>query len=309
MKTTAIVWNPSKIDRDKLATALEDHAVGHLTWHETTKNDPGQGAASEALASNPQIILVAGGDGTVRAVIERLAREENPPALGILPLGTGNLLARNLDIPIGDLKAATARAISAASPRPLDVGWINFSTPEGSHRMAFAVIAGIGIDAQMIVETNDELKAKTGWLAYIESLGRAFKSTDLIEVDLTIDDMPTQRVKAHTFLLGNCGTLQGGLTLLPDADPCDGQLDLLVSSSTGGKQWFGTAKTMLWDNGVKRLFGSTEPARDSASTIHRTFTSIGMVLSEPRHLQIDGEDVGRIVRLEARVQEHGMSIL
>ena len=309
MASIAVIWNPSKTEREELAAVLENEAAHDVSWHETTEDDPGQGAAGAALATSPQLILAAGGDGTVRAVIERLAQEKNPPALGILPLGTGNLLARNLDFPIGDLDAAADRALSDAPPKPLDVGWIDYATPDTSHRMAFAVIAVIGIDAQMIVETNDKLKAKTGWLAYIESLGRALKTTDLIDVDLTIDDMPTQHIKAHTFLLGNCGTLQGGLTLLPDADPSDGQLDLLVSSSTGASQWLGTAKTMLWDNGFKRLLGSNEPATDSASTIHRTFTNLSLVLPEPRHLQIDGEDIGQVTRLRASIQKHGVLVL
>src|SRR5699024_8941269 len=110
----------------------------------------------------------AGGDGTVRAVAEHLADSEADADLGIVPLGTGNLLARNLGVPIDDIDAAVERAVAGESRR-IDIGWAEAD----EWRYAFAVMAGFGIDAHMITETDDDLKDRAGWVAYVESLGRA----------------------------------------------------------------------------------------------------------------------------------------
>ena len=96
-----IVWNPSKTSKEELESGLTDAAASagaepRVTWWETTPDDAGQGAAASALADGADVIVAAGGDGTVRAVAEHLAHEEADAELGIVPLGTGNLLARNL---------------------------------------------------------------------------------------------------------------------------------------------------------------------------------------------------------------------
>ena len=99
-----IVWNPSKTTREDLEAALHDArrrgAGMTVSWFETSEDDPGGDAAQRALDAGADVILAAGGDGTVRAVAEHLADTKAPAELGIIPLGTGNLLARNLDIPL-----------------------------------------------------------------------------------------------------------------------------------------------------------------------------------------------------------------
>ena len=131
--------------------------------------------------------VVRGGDGTVRAVAEYLAETKAAAELGIVPLGTGNLLARNLGIAHNDLSAAFERAI-AGEPQRIDLGWAAVELDGRVERHAFAVMAGFGIDAHMITETNDDLKEKAGWLAYVESLGRAVSASENIELALTIED-------------------------------------------------------------------------------------------------------------------------
>ncbi|RAD76240.1 diacylglycerol kinase, partial [Burkholderia multivorans] len=100
--------------------------------------------------------------------------------LGIVPLGTGNLLARNLEVPLNDLEAAMGRAITG-TPQSIDMGWVEITLPDGNEHQPFVVMAGFGIDAHMITETNDDLKDKAGWLAYVESLGRAVSASDVME--------------------------------------------------------------------------------------------------------------------------------
>lgn len=122
---TAVILNPTKTDRESLEPVLVEAlgADASIAWFETSVDDAGQGAAAEALAAGIDLLLVAGGDGTVRAVIEHVADAKADVELGILPMGTGNLLARNLDIPTNDLPGAARRAATAGEDRAVDVGW------------------------------------------------------------------------------------------------------------------------------------------------------------------------------------------
>ena len=173
-----IVWNPSKTSRYELENALEKAfervltgtAEVRVSWHETGEDDPGLGAARGAVEAGADVVLAAGGDGTVRAVAEHLAESGARAELGIIPLGTGNLLARNLGVPLKDLTAAFERALTGEAI-PLDIGWARLAVDgeTDGKRYAFAVMAGFGIDAHMITETDDDLKDRAGWLAYVES--------------------------------------------------------------------------------------------------------------------------------------------
>lgn len=301
----AIVWNPSKVSREDLEAALPKEAADTpLTWHETSVEDPGVGAADEALATGANVVVAVGGDGTVRAVAERLARSDTAAELVIVPQGTGNLLARNLGIAVNDTAGALARAFEGES-RAIDLGWIEADV-DGEHlRQAFVVMAGFGIDAHMIVETDEDLKSKVGWLAYVESLGRALDASSVVEFDLAVDGGEPERTAGHTFMVGNIGTLQGGFTLLPDADPSDGELDLLLLSAEGLGQWLDTLRSYVWDNGIRRLLGKKkkeEPAQNADTTTHARARSLSVELTEPRVLEIDGEDFGETTGFTVEIQ-------
>jgi diacylglycerol kinase (ATP) len=291
----AVVWNPSKTEKETLETglaaAMEEGSAPGIRWFETTKEDPGRGAAKDALASGADLVIVAGGDGTVRAVAEHLADVSADAELGIIPLGTGNLLARNLDVPINDVPAAFVRALDADA-RAIDVGWVEVELDGGTERQAFLVMVGFGIDAHMIAETNDELKDKAGWLAYVESLGRALAASEVVPFHITKDDGPARDEQGHTLLIANCGSLQGGITLLPDAAPDDGELDYLVLSAEGVGEWLGTLKTMMWDNGLKRLVTDKDEVTSTDAVNHGRAKTLEVTLPEVRAFEIDGEEIG-----------------
>lgn len=296
----AIVWNPSKTDAETLETAVNAAIENHtsetgvaveVSWFETSVDDPGRAAAREAVATGATVIAAAGGDGTVRAVAEELADSGASVDLAVIPLGTGNLLARNLDVPLNDLQSAFTRALSGVA-EPIDIGWADVTLSSGARRVAFAVMAGFGIDAHMITETHDDLKDRAGWLAYVESMGRAVAASEVLSIELSFDDGAQQAIEAHTVLVGNCGMLQGGITLLPDADPRDGQLDSLVLSAEGLGGWLDTARNLVWENGVKRLLGQSDGATSTASTLHRQLRSLNVSLPEPRMFEVDGDDLG-----------------
>ncbi len=348
-----IVWNPSKTTREELEEALEQaiEASGarpEVIWEETAEDDPGRRAAERAVEAGAGLVIAAGGDGTVRAVAEHLAESGGDVELGIAPLGTGNLLARNLEVPLGDLAAALERALTADA-RPIDFAWAEVEIDGAPQRCGFAVMAGFGIDAHMITETDDELKDKVGWLAYVESLGRAISASEVIGIRIGLDDEPVVASEAHTLIVGNCGSLQGGVTLLPDADPADGRLDLLLLDAEGIGGWLDTLRNLVWDNGLKRLLpgrrgsgeeagggaadapdpgtpgsgtaggeaageaaggapGETAGAESSATASHRQAERVSVELSEPRAFEVDGDHLGETTRFEISIQPAALRV-
>ncbi|WP_407358192.1 diacylglycerol kinase [Microbacterium sp. LTA6] len=295
--TIGVIWNPSKIDEEKLRAAVADAfaADADVQWWETSVDDPGRGMAQEAVDAGCDTVLAVGGDGTVRAVAETLVGTD--VALGIVPQGTGNLLARNLELPLDDIPAALAR-VRSGKTRTIDLGWVEVNGEEH----AFAVMVGFGIDAQMLVETNDDLKDRAGWLAYVEAMGRALAGTEMTPITLTLDDQEPQTVEGHTLLIGNCGMVQGGIRLLPGATLDDGLLDLLLISSDGALQWLDTVRSVVWDNGIRRLFTPGQEAVSTDSTRHLSAKRIVVELEKPQAFEVDGEELGDVSGFTVRVQ-------
>ncbi|HYI51297.1 MAG TPA: diacylglycerol kinase family protein [Microbacterium sp.] len=307
----AVVWNPSKTDRETLEAglsgAIAEGSQPDVTWWETTVEDPGRGAARSALAAGADLLIVAGGDGTVRAAAEHLADVSAEAEMGIIPLGTGNLLARNLDVPLNDVPAAFVRALDGDS-RSIDVGWVEVALEHETERHAFLVMVGFGIDAHMIAETDDDLKDKAGWLAYVESLGRALAASEVVPFHITKDGQPARDEEGHTLLIANCGSLQGGITLLPDAVPDDGELDYLVLSAEGVGEWLGTLKTMMWDNGLKRLVTKSDDVTSTDAVNHGRARSLDVSLPEARAFEIDGEEMGETKAFSVTIQPSAIRV-
>ncbi|KAE8763212.1 diacylglycerol/lipid kinase family protein [Georgenia thermotolerans] len=122
----AVVFNPSKgadarTVRALVAQTATDVGMDEPLWFETTVEDPGLGQTREALERGASVVIAAGGDGTVRAVAEGLAGTGVP--MGLLPLGTGNLFARNLDLPLTSQREMVATALTGRN-RTVDLGWL-----------------------------------------------------------------------------------------------------------------------------------------------------------------------------------------
>lgn len=300
----AIIWNPSKVDEDELRAAASDvfGDAADIGWRETTEGDPGKGMAADALADGSDLVIAVGGDGTVRAVAEALAGAEVD--LAIVPRGTGNLLARNLDVPLGDISAALEHARDGGV-RAIDLGWVRL---DGGEEHAFTVMVGLGLDAKMLAETDDDLKAKVGWLAYVQALARAAAATELVDAVVALDDEEGEDCSIHTLLIGNCGTIQGGITLLPDARPDDGRLDVLMVSAGDVAGWLDTARSVLWDNGLKRLLGGGDGAVSTDAARHAAAERISVTLSDAQAFEIDGEEVGEVSSIEVRVQPSAVRV-
>ncbi len=304
-----IVWNPTKIDeavlRDAVSATFSEDA--DVQWWETSADDPGRSMAEAAVAAGCDVVIAVGGDGTVRVVAEVIAQQgEGAPALGIVPQGTGNLLARNLGIPLGSVPKALT-TIAAGRTREIDMGWVRADDAETE--TGFLVMIGSGLDAHMLAETDDDLKDKAGWLAYVEAMGRALTAAETMDFTLRVDDGDEQLLSGHTLLIGNCGAIQGGVTLLPDAVPDDGRLDLLLVSADGAAQWMQTLRTIVWDNGIRRVLAGDEETVSTDAAQHLSGESIRVRLSTPSAFEIDGEEAGEVSALEVRVQPAALRVL
>lgn len=222
MSGTVAIWNPASggaVDEADLRAALGDG----IDLRETTEDDPGGGQTERAVAEGADLVVACGGDGTVRACLAALA--DTDTALAIVPLGTGNLLASNLGLATG-LDAADDAG--RGTPHRIDIGRINGE--------AFAVMAGTGFDAAMIDGAPAGLKARIGTLAYVVSCLRNLHCR-LVATTVEVDGRPWLAARTSMVLVGNFGTVSGGLAVFPDAEPDDGLLDLAVSAASTPRQW------------------------------------------------------------------------
>ena len=108
----------------------------------------------------------------------------------------------------------------------------------GPRRHAFLVMAGLGLDAAIMDDTSEKLKAKIGWTAYVPA-GMKHLLVERFKAHLSVDGGPPSTIRARTVLIGNCGKLTGGINLMPDAEPDDGTLDVVVIAPKGLTAWVG----------------------------------------------------------------------
>jgi diacylglycerol kinase (ATP) len=208
----------------ELRSRLESDIGAVTMWCEVDKSRMAPEAAQRCVDGGADLLIVWGGDGTVQRVLGAVAGAE--VTLGIIPAGTANLLATNLGIP-KDIGGALDVALHGAR-RDLDVGVVNGER--------FAVMAGAGLDAVMIKDADGKFKERLGRLAYVVSGVRASgrRNTKMI---VDVDGSRWFKGRAGCVLFGSMGTLTGGLVAFPDADPCDGLLEIGVVTADSRIQW------------------------------------------------------------------------
>jgi len=278
-KRLAVVLNPIKVEDVTVFKALVEKLAAEAgwsrpTWHETTIEDPGRAMAEQAAIDGADLVLVCGGDGTVRTVCAELAG--TGVTVGVLPAGTGNLLARNLDVPLY-LNAAIDVALNGQD-RAIDL--VRISGDGIADDEHFLVMAGMGFDAAIMEGASEEIKAKVGWLAYVVS-GMRNLMFPPVRLEISVDDGPWTRHRARTVVVGNVGYLTAGMPLLPDAAIDDGILDIVVLHPSRFLSWIPLALRVLrkgkrTDELVNRMTGKKVSIRAGAET--------------PR--QLDGDSIG-----------------
>lgn len=290
----AIVINPTKAppgrdDLERLITA-ETEKVGWAPpriW-ETTVDDPGITQAQEAVDAGAAIVVAAGGDGTTRAVAGVLAG--TGVALGLLPMGTGNLLARNLGIPLNDADAAVD-VIMNGRERTMDLCRATVTGPDGGRKEEPSVVVlGMGFDAEVMAQVDDGLKRRIGWGAYVASgLGRLVGQRHPVRIWL--DDEPPRITRVRSVLVATAGTLTGGVTLLPEAQLDDGLADVVTVTPRTLAGW---AQIIWW--AVRGARGSNPLMQQ------RQVRKVRIDARWPMPAQIDGDAISDAVRLDVTVE-------
>ena len=278
---TCVIFNPTA--RGEKARRFRRHLdafASRCTLKLTAAAGDGRRLAAEAVNEGFEVIAAAGGDGTVNEVLNGLGDIPggfDQARLAVLPLGTVNVFARELGLPM-NLKAAWETLLQARETR-VDLPWAESAVGGAAQRRYFAQLAGAGLDARAIELVQWKLKKKIGPLAYV-----------LAGLDALRGPLPQIRAaggglvgQGGLVLLGN-GRLYGGtFRVFPRADLRDGRLEVCVFPKVN---WLTLARC-----GPSLLLRGTLPA---GVTQRFQAESLTLTSESPAPFELDGELVGRL---------------
>jgi YegS/Rv2252/BmrU family lipid kinase len=267
--------------RDELAAA----GVANPLWFEVPKSKMAPKRVREALAGGAEILFVWGGDGMVQRCVDAMAGSD--AALAIVPAGTANLFASNLEIP-KDVRAAVAVGLEGHRRR-LDVGQINGER--------FVVMAGAGFDALMIRDADGSLKKRLGRVAYILTGAKNIASLSRVRTRVRIDGDKWFAGDASCVLVANVGRVLDKVSAFPDARPDDGLLDIGVVTAKGAWQWTRTL--------VRTAAGEPSSSPFVQTARGRAFD---VRFAEPLPFELDGGDRKKTRRLKVKVHHQALTV-
>lgn len=297
----AVIVNPTKVrDQSQLrrecVRASADAGWDEPLWIETSKADPGTGQTQQALRAKVDIVFAAGGDGTVRAVGAGLAGTTVP--IGLMPQGTGNLLARNLGISVDGSAAQNFARSLRGHDTVIDVGRVHATLEDGSATNdTFLIMAGFGLDGDIMDATSEGLKKRVGWMAY-PIAGIKYITERPERMVASFDDGAPRTKKTTTLLVGNFGRLTGGVRLMPDASGDDGWFDSVWLSADGPLQW--SALT-------RQIVTKSRKDTDRIERIRSRRVS-AKAMGRPRSLELDGDVIGNARQMEMWVEEKALTV-
>lgn len=293
-----VVANPAKDPAGSAVDAVQE-ACRERRWPApklltTTVAEPGGSQASEAVASGAELVVVVGGDGTVREAANGVAGTGVP--LAIVPVGTANLFARNLRLPLGSVSRAVTAAFENEA-RDVDVGRARWGRPDGHvGGGAFVMLAGIGHDARTIELVRPALKRHLQWVAYfvpaLETLG-----APLLPLTIRRDGGPPTDHDLWCLLIGNVGRIPLGIDVLPGARVDDGLLHVAAVGPSHVLGWVPIA-----------LKGLLRWRRDVPGLAYATATSVRVETQTPLTIHVDGDEHGGVTWLEASIDTAALRV-
>jgi diacylglycerol kinase (ATP) len=208
----------------ELRRVLALEGVTDPLWFEVKKSRQAPKYARRAAAKGADVVFVWGGDGTVQRCIDAVAGTDT--AVAILPAGTANLLASNLNVK-PDLTEAVMIGLHG-DRRKLDTGSVNGER--------FAVMAGAGFDARMIADADRGIKDRLGRAAYVITGIKNLRARR-VKATIKVDGKRFYTGKVSCVLAANVGQILGGVEAFPQAEPDDGRLELGVVTARNPVQW------------------------------------------------------------------------
>lgn len=269
---------------EELRRELRRAGVDDPYWSEVPKSKFAPERAKKALREGAQLVFVWGGDGTVQRCVDVLAG--SGATMAIVPAGTANLFASSLGIP-QDVAEAVEIGLRGRT-RTLDVGKLNGER--------FAVMAGAGLDARMIAAADGRLKDRFGRLAYVWTASKNL-GTEPFEATVEVNDELWYEGPASCILLGNVGSLFGGIEAFDDASPEDGLLEVGVTNAEGLGQWARTIARTAVGSTAKSPFVQVTKAKKVTASLDRKVP-----------YELDGGDRKKVKRLKARVDPGAIAV-
>jgi diacylglycerol kinase (ATP) len=231
---------------------------------------------ADAVEGGVDVVVAVGGDGAVLQVIQSLA--EKPVALGIVPMGTGNLLARNLGI-----HKRLDRAVGvllANERRVIDLGHVTL----GDRKRYFSVACGVGFDAEVMEKTKTREKDRWGKIAYVASAlthGGKLRNADHT---ITIDGVETTMEAAQVFI-ANFGRTGLGMKPRLEVEPDDGVFDVIAIRASG--------RISGLVAGLKAIRQNHEGETSDGRAFRAKGREIRIETKEVRLVEIDGSVIGK----------------
>jgi YegS/Rv2252/BmrU family lipid kinase len=287
VKNVAVVAHAGKSiggGLDELRRELRRAGVDDPYWSEVPKSRFAPERVERALADGAELVFVWGGDGMVQRCVDVLAG--SGATLAIVPAGTANLFATNLGIP-KDIAQAVEIGLRGRK-RTLDVGKLNGER--------FAVMAGAGLDARMIEDADGGLKDRFGRLAYIWTASKNLR-TEPFGATIEVNGELWYDGPATCILLGNVGSLFGGVQAFDDASPEDGLLEIGVTNAEGLGQWARTVARTAVGTTTKSPFVQATKAKKVTAKLDRKVP-----------YELDGGDRKKVKKLKARVDPGAITV-
>jgi diacylglycerol kinase (ATP) len=273
-----ILYNPAAGSANSTVEALAAQSGLRLLQSQTP--DEIDDLVSRACKNDHNLLAVAGGDGTISRVVHALMQQEHRPILAVLPMGTGNDLARTLDIPDDPRKAF--EVIQAGEIRRIDLIRVQVET-EPVPRWCVNVAAG-GFTGQMNEIMTDELKRTWGPLAYLRGAVKVLPDLKDYHTMIKYDDARVcQEAFALSIIIANGRTAGGGTPVAPDANPEDGLLDVVIVRNGPKTQLAGVAARLL----------AAGDYRNSDLVSHRRVKRVAVRSSPGMWFNIDGELISK----------------
>jgi diacylglycerol kinase family enzyme len=253
-------------------------------------------AAADAVARRSSLVVLAGGDGTVRDAAGALA--DTGVTVGIIPCGTGNLYAASIGVP-RDLRKAVAN-LTTGTAQPFDLGQVRIAADGRTEEGVFTVTCGTGLDARLIAATTREMKRRYGVAAYFLSGAGLINQLQAQPTTLAVDDEQVA-TDAVVVLVANCGEpIPGRLGPRLPIDPQDGQLHVFVLPRSG---------VVGGIRGVLELMTAATPGiSSSGAAIRMTGRRVKVSVSPAQPTQVDG-DVYPVGSIEAWIRPGALSVL
>lgn len=295
--TRWILANPHAGSAEEGRSARERAEALGLRWIWCDGPDEASRLARDAATQGVERVIAAGGDGSVHLVVQALMEVDERPELGVLPLGTGNDLARSLGMPL-DPVASVALLARAGRVRSVDVGRVRLDGPGGTVERWMINASAAGFAGEVDEVMDEASKKRWGSLAYIGAAVEVLADLPVHSARIEIDGVLVDHVETVGVMIANARTVGGGVEVAPTADLEDGLLDVTVIES-GSRMELAPVGAALRQGRVL----SQRKVR------HHVGGSISLIVEPPIAINVDGELIGRVTRADYEAVPSALSVV